>query len=112
MRIVHTSDWHLGRSFGPVSLHDDQVAFCDAFVHIVEAHDPDLVVIAGDIYDRAVAPTESIELFRETLRRLHKLDVVVAVISGNHDGADRLSPYDDLPLPFENFDTTSSTPTN
>lgn len=96
MRIVHTSDWHLGRSFGPVSLHDDQVAFCHEFVRIVEEHDADLVVIAGDIYDRAVAPTESIDLLRETLRWLRKLDVVVAIISGNHDGADRLSPYDDL----------------
>ncbi|HBU03110.1 MAG TPA: exonuclease SbcCD subunit D, partial [Acidimicrobiaceae bacterium] len=96
MRIVHTSDWHLGRSFGPVSLHDDQVAFCHEFVRIVEEHDADLVVIAGDIYDRAVAPTESIELLRETLRWLRKLDLVVAIISGNHDGADRLSPYDDL----------------
>ena len=96
MRIVHTSDWHLGRSFGPVSLHDDQVAFCTEFIGIVKDQKADLVVIAGDIFDRAVAPTESIELFRTTLRDLRSLDVIVAVISGNHDGADRLSPYDDL----------------
>jgi exonuclease SbcD len=96
VRIAHTSDWHLGRSFGPVSLHEDQVAFCDVFVDLVGEHDVDLVLIAGDIFDRAIAPTESIELFRTTLRRLRDLDVTVAVISGNHDGADRLSPYDDL----------------
>ena len=96
MRIVHTSDWHLGRSFGPVSLHNDQVDFCREFVRIVEDQKADLVVIAGDIFDRAVAPTESIELFRSTLRQLRSLDLIVAVISGNHDGADRLSPYDDL----------------
>ncbi len=96
MRIAHTSDWHLGRSFGPVSLHDDQVAFCDLFVGLVDEYEADLVVIAGDIFDRAIAPTESIELFLTTLRRLRDLDVKVAVISGNHDGADRLSPYDDL----------------
>ena len=96
MRILHTSDWHLGRSFGPVSLHDDQVAFCDLFVSLVDEHEADLVVIAGDVFDRAIAPTESIELFRTTLRQLRDLDVKVAVISGNHDGADRLSPYDDL----------------
>ncbi len=96
MRIAHTSDWHLGRSFGPVSLHDDQASFCDVFVGIVNDHDVDLVIIAGDIFDRAIAPTESIELFRTTLRRLRDLEVTVAVISGNHDGADRLSPYDDL----------------
>ena len=96
MRILHTSDWHLGRSFGPVPLHDDQATFCDFLVDLVTRRELDLVVIAGDIYDRAVAPTESIELFRRTLRRLRDAGAVVAVISGNHDGADRLSPYDDL----------------
>ena len=96
MRIVHTSDWHLGRSFGPVSLRADQAAFCDEFVRIVEDQRADLVVIAGDIFDRPVAPIESIELFRSTLQRLSSLDAIVAVISGNHDGADRLSPYGNL----------------
>ena len=64
MRIVHTSDWHVGRIFGPVSLHHDQVAFGHKFARIDKAHDADLVVSAGETYDRAVAPTESIELFR------------------------------------------------
>ena len=54
------------------------------------------MVIAGDIYDRAIAPTHSIELFRDTVRRLRSAGVVIAAISGNHDGADRVSPYDDL----------------
>lgn len=96
MRVIHTSDWHLGRSFGPVSLRRDQEAFCDWFVTTAVTHRADLVVIAGDLYDRAVAPTESIELFRDTVRRLRAADIVVAAISGNHDGADRVSPYDDL----------------
>ena len=96
MRILHTSDWHLGRSFGAISLRDAQERFCDELVSIVGAENIDLVVIAGDIYDRAIAPTESIELFRETIRRLRNEGVVIAAISGNHDGADRVSPYDDL----------------
>ena len=96
MRVIHTSDWHLGRSFGPVSLRRDQEAFCDWFVATAVEHRADLVVIAGDLYDRAVAPTESIELFRATVRRLRAANIVVAAISGNHDGADRVSPYDDL----------------
>ena len=96
MRILHTSDWHLGRSFGAISLRDAQERFCDELVTIVGAENIDLVVIAGDIYDRAIAPTESIELFRETIRRLRNEGVVIAAISGNHDGADRVSPYDDL----------------
>lgn len=96
MRILHTSDWHLGRSFGPVSLAGEQERFCDALAEIVADQRIDLVVIAGDIYDRAIAPTHSIELFRDTVRRLRSTGVVIAAISGNHDGADRVSPYDDL----------------
>lgn len=96
MRILHTSDWHLGRSFGSMSLRDVQERFCDELVTMVGAEGVDLIVIAGDIYDRAIAPTESIELFRETIRRLRNQGVVIAAISGNHDGADRVSPYDDL----------------
>ena len=96
MRILHTSDWHLGRSFGPVSLAGEQERFCDALADIAADQRIELVVIAGDIYDRAIAPTHSIELFRDTVRRLRSAGVVIAAISGNHDGADRVSPYDDL----------------
>lgn len=96
MRVVHTSDWHLGRAFGPMSLRAEQEAFCDWFVAMALEHGAELVVIAGDLYDRAIAPTESIELFRSTVRRLRDADIAVAAISGNHDGADRVSPYDDL----------------
>jgi exonuclease SbcD len=96
MRIVHTSDWHLGRQFGPYPMHDDQERFVDWFVAMVEAQRADLVVIAGDIYDRSIAPVESIELFRDAVRRLRATGAAVAVISGNHDGPDRLSPYGDL----------------
>ncbi len=96
MRILHTSDWHLGRSFGPMSLGADQEAFTDWFVDLARDQQADLVVIAGDLYDRAIAPTEAIALFRDTVRRLLDLGVIVAAITGNHDGAGRVAPYDDL----------------
>lgn len=96
MKIIHTSDWHLGRQFGPVSLETDQQSFADWFVELVAAEGADLVVIAGDLYDRAIAPTSAIELFNDTVRRLLGKGVVVAAISGNHDGANRVAPYDDL----------------
>ena len=96
MRIVHTSDWHLGRSFGPVSLADDQQAFIDWFVELCAAERADLVVIAGDVYDRAIAPGDSVVMFREALVRLQAAGHAVAVITGNHDGADRVNPYDEL----------------
>lgn len=96
MKIVHTSDWHLGRSFGPMSLRRDQESWCDWLVELVTDEGVDLVVIAGDLYDRAIAPNEAIELFRDTLRRLRSSGAVVAAITGNHDGADRVAPYHDL----------------
>ncbi len=96
MRILHTSDWHLGRSFGPISLANDQQAFIDWLIDQCLALRIDLVVIAGDIFDRAVAPTEAVVMFRDALRRLRAADVRVAVITGNHDGADRVFAYDDL----------------
>ncbi|MFM7508519.1 MAG: exonuclease SbcCD subunit D [Actinomycetota bacterium] len=96
MRIAHTSDWHLGRSFGEVSLRDDQARFCDWFVELVREEACELVVIAGDIYDRAIAPTESIDLFRDTVRRLLATRAKVVAITGNHDAADRVAAYSEL----------------
>jgi len=96
MRMLHTSDWHLGRSFGPASLAADQQAFVDWLVGQVGEQRIDLVVIAGDIYDRAIAPTEAVVMFREALHRLLATGAKVVVITGNHDGADRVAAYDDL----------------
>lgn len=96
MKIIHTSDWHLGRSFGPISMRRDQEAFCDFFVDLVTDEEAELVVIAGDLYDRAVAPTDAIGLFRDTIRRLLDTGTTVAAITGNHDGADRAAPYSEL----------------
>lgn len=96
MRILHTSDWHLGRTFGPVSLEADQQAFVGWLLDEVVRQRVDLVVIAGDIYDRAVAPTDAVVLFRHALKSLQERGVRVAVITGNHDGADRVAAYHDL----------------
>lgn len=60
MRILHTSDWHLGRRFGPFSLASYQQQFCDHVVDVISSEGIKLVVISGDIYDRAISPTDSI----------------------------------------------------
>lgn len=96
VRILHTSDWHLGRTFGPISLIDDQAAFIDWLVELCVDQRVDLVVIAGDLYDRAIAPTEAVGLFRSAVRRLLATGAKVAAISGNHDGADRVASYGEL----------------
>ena len=58
MKILHTSDWHLGRSFGSVSLHETQVAFCEWLLETAVAENVELLVVAGDLYDRSIPPQE------------------------------------------------------
>ena len=91
MRFIHTADWHLGRLFFGRHLTDDQAHVLDELVHLARDARAEAVVIAGDVYDRAVPPVEAVELFDEVLSRLlldEKLKVLY--IAGNHDSAARL----------------------
>jgi exonuclease SbcD len=88
-RFLHTADWHLGRPFHGESLLDAQAAAIDHVVEIARAERVDGVVIAGDLYDRALPPVDAVRLADEALSRLSELCPVV-VISGNHDSAARL----------------------
>ncbi|MFE7776949.1 exonuclease SbcCD subunit D [Streptomyces sp. NPDC057445] len=90
MRILHTSDWHLGRSFHRVSLLDAQAAFLDHLVATAVDREVDAVLVAGDVYDRAVPPLAAVELFDRVLHRLADAGVPTVMISGNHDSARRL----------------------
>ncbi|WP_327120890.1 exonuclease SbcCD subunit D [Streptomyces sp. NBC_01341] len=90
MRILHTSDWHLGRSLHRVSLADAQAAFVDHLVETVRRQAVDVVVVAGDVYDRAVPPLTAVQLFDDALHRLAAAGVPTVMISGNHDSARRL----------------------
>ncbi|MFF7725025.1 exonuclease SbcCD subunit D [Streptomyces sp. NPDC008001] len=90
MRILHTSDWHLGRSFHRVNLLDAQRAFIGHLVRTVREQRVDVVLVAGDVYDRAVPPLGAVALFDEALHRLADLGVPTVMISGNHDSSRRL----------------------
>lgn len=90
MRILHTSDWHLGRAFHRVDLIEAQAAYLDHLVDVVRAEQIGLVAISGDIYDRALPGVEAVSLCDEALARLADAGAQVAVISGNHDSARRL----------------------
>ncbi|WP_037606679.1 exonuclease SbcCD subunit D [Streptacidiphilus rugosus] len=90
MRILHTSDWHLGRSLHRENLLPAQRAFLDHLVRTVEEERVDAVLVAGDVYDRAVPSLGAVELFDEVLHKLAALAVPVVLISGNHDSAQRL----------------------
>ncbi|MCM2577383.1 exonuclease SbcCD subunit D [Streptomyces meridianus] len=90
MRILHTSDWHLGRSFHRVNMLPAQAAFIDHLVETVRSRRVDAVLVAGDVYDRAVPPLAAVELYDDALHRLADLGVPTVMISGNHDSARRL----------------------
>ncbi|ARF71346.1 exonuclease SbcCD subunit D [Kitasatospora albolonga] len=90
MRLLHTSDWHLGRSFHRVPLLNAQAAFLDHLVATARAREVDAVLVSGDVYDRAVPPLAAVELFDRALHRLADLGVPTVMISGNHDSARRL----------------------
>ena len=89
MRFLHTADWHLGRSFHGESLLAAQSVGIDHAVEVARNAAVDAVLIAGDLYDRALPSVDAVRLADEALCRLSELCPVV-VISGNHDSAARL----------------------
>lgn len=90
MRILHTSDWHLGRSFHGVGMLDAQRRFIDQLVSTVEQEEIDVVLIAGDVYDRALPAVDVVNLLDDALVRLTSAGARVVLTSGNHDSASRL----------------------
>ncbi|MDQ1595824.1 MAG: repair protein SbcD/Mre11 [Arthrobacter pascens] len=90
MRLLHTSDWHLGRSFHGVGMLDAQRGFVDQLVARVEELSVDIVLIAGDVYDRALPGVDVVGLLDDALVRLTGAGARVVLTSGNHDSAIRL----------------------
>jgi exonuclease SbcD len=90
MRILHTADLHLDRTLFETRLLDDQAHVLDQIVSIARDRRPDLVVIAGDVFDRAQVRGEAVELLSDFLRRLHDTGSAIAMIPGNHDAPDRI----------------------
>jgi exonuclease SbcD len=90
MRILHTSDWHLGRSFHGEDLLVAQRAYVDHVIDTVESEQVDLVVVSGDVYDRALPPVDAVELADDAFTRLAASRARVVITSGNHDSARRL----------------------
>jgi len=91
MKLFHTADWHLGKLVQGVYMTEDQQYVLEQFMDAVEQERPDAVIIAGDLYDRAIPPTEAVELLNDILERLVlELKVPVFAIAGNHDSPDRI----------------------
>ncbi len=91
MRIIHTADWHLGKSLKSQSLIEDQIYILDEFLKLINEEKIDAVIIAGDIYDRAIPPIDAVNLFDETISKMTERKIPVLSISGNHDSAERLN---------------------
>src|ERR1700753_2206329 len=90
MRLLHTPDWHLGRTLHRADLREAQAAYLDHLVETVRSERVDAGLVSGDVYDRARAPVEAGDLCEDGLARLRDAGARGVVISGNHDSARRL----------------------
>ena len=92
MKIIHTSDWHIGKIVNEYSMIDDQKYILNKLIELIDEENIDVLMIAGDVYDRSIPPVEAVELLNETLSKLIiDRNVSVLVVSGNHDSGERLS---------------------
>src|SRR5690606_28536878 len=97
MKILHTADWHLGKRLEKFSRLDEQREVLEEIIYIADTNDVDVVLIAGDLFDAYNPPTEAVELFYRTLKRLsNNGQRVVLAIAGNHDSPDRIEAPDPL----------------
>ncbi|WP_172371014.1 exonuclease SbcCD subunit D [Sporosarcina jiandibaonis] len=91
MKFFHTADWHLGKLVQGVYMTDEQRFILNQFIEAIEIEKPDAIVIAGDLYDRAVPPTEAVALLDEVLEKIvMDMKIPAIAIGGNHDSPGRL----------------------
>jgi len=91
VKFLHTADWHLGASFYRVKMTEDQAFVLDQIRELIAEERPDFMVVAGDIYDRSVPPSDAVELLDYILNEIVLgLKVPIILIAGNHDSQERL----------------------
>ena len=91
MKLVHLSDLHIGKKVHEVSMLDEQKYILGQILSVIDDEKPDVVMIAGDVYDKSIPPAEAVEVFDEFLVQLAKRETKVMIISGNHDSPERLA---------------------
>lgn len=96
MRILHTSDWHLGQHFMGKSRQAEHQALIVWLLEAVEAHLVDAVVLAGDVFDTGTPPSYARQLFSQLVVRLHEAGVALLVLGGNHDSVATLGESREL----------------
>ena len=91
MKIFHTADWHLGKLVQGVYMTEDQQYILKQFIEAIDTEKPDAIIIAGDLYDRAIPPVDAVDLLDDTLAEIVlKRGIPVLAIAGNHDSPTRL----------------------
>lgn len=93
VRLLHTSDWHVGRTFHGADLLAEQDAVLGHLADLVAAEGIDVVLVAGDIYDRAVPSAEAVQVATRAMTRLRRAGAELVITSGNHDSAPRLGAF-------------------
>ncbi|MFC7343228.1 exonuclease SbcCD subunit D [Saccharopolyspora griseoalba] len=93
MRVLHTSDWHVGRTFHGRDLLGDQEAVLGSLADVVADEGVDVVVVAGDLYDRAVPSGEAVQTCVRVMARIREAGARLVVTSGNHDSAARVGAF-------------------
>lgn len=96
MKIIHTSDWHLGQSFINQSRKHEHAAFLAWLVEQVQSHQVDAVIVAGDIFDTTTPPSYAREMYHNFIRQLHAINCTLVLLGGNHDSVAMLN--ESLPL--------------
>ncbi len=96
MRLLHTSDWHVGRSLHGTDLLREQEAVLGGLARVVADEGVDVVVVAGDVYDRAVPSADATAVLDRVVERLRRAGAAVVLTPGNHDSARRLGTFSGL----------------
>lgn len=91
MKLIHLSDLHIGKKLNEFSLLEDQKYILTQILELIRQEKPDGVIIAGDVYDKAIPSVEAVQLLDNFLTELAETDQPVFIISGNHDSAERLT---------------------
>ena len=97
MKIFHTGDWHIGKSVNGFYMTEDQEFIMEQFYDAIEKEKPDVVLIAGDLYDRSVPPVQAVELLNKVLGKIvRELKTPVIALAGNHDSNERIDFVSEL----------------
>ena len=92
MKLIHTADWHLGKIIFSRSMLELQAEFTDNFLKpLILSEKPDALVLAGDIFDRSIAPTEAIKMLDDFIGFMSEAKIPLLAITGNHDGRERIT---------------------